>query len=96
MEYLLYMKYLGLPLGASDKVSDGSKVCFWHDVWCGDVPLKISYSGLFNIACSKDAWVVDNMQLQEGNIHWNDFFLDRYEIGSWIWSSHFLRCIHSE
>jgi hypothetical protein len=42
------------------EVGDGSKVGFWLDVWCGDVPLKISYLDLFSIACNKDARVVDN------------------------------------
>lgn len=42
------------------EVGDGSKVSFWLDVWCGHVPLKISYLDLFSIACNKDARVVDN------------------------------------
>jgi hypothetical protein len=41
-------------------------------VW--DSPLKISYLDLFSIACSKDVWVANNMQVQEGNIHWNVIF----------------------
>jgi hypothetical protein len=53
------------------EVGNGSNVSFWLDVWCGDVTLKISYPDLFSIACSKDAWVADNMQVREGNIHWN-------------------------
>jgi hypothetical protein len=31
--------------------------------------LKVSFSELFTIACGKDAWLADNMQLQNGNIH---------------------------
>jgi hypothetical protein len=31
------------------EVGDGSKVSFWHDVWCGDIPLKISCPDLFSI-----------------------------------------------
>jgi hypothetical protein len=56
------------------KVGDGSHVLFWHDVWCGEQPLKVSFSELLTIACAKDAWVVDNMQLQNGNINWNIIF----------------------
>jgi hypothetical protein len=33
--------------------------------------LKTSYPDLFDIASSKDAWVVNNMQFRDGNIHWN-------------------------
>jgi hypothetical protein len=43
------------------KVGDGSKVLFWHDVWCGKQPLKALFSELFTIACGKDAWVSKNM-----------------------------------
>jgi hypothetical protein len=55
-------------------VAIGSKVSFWHDVCCGDSPLKISYLDLFSIAQRKDVWVVDNMQLREGTIKWNVMF----------------------
>jgi hypothetical protein len=49
-------------------------VSFWHDVWCRDSLLKISYLDLFSIAQRKDAWVVNNMQLREGIIQWNVIF----------------------
>jgi hypothetical protein len=32
---------------------DGSKVLFWHDMWCGELPLKIIFLELFTIACGK-------------------------------------------
>jgi hypothetical protein len=54
---------------------DGSKVLFWHDVWCGELPLKVLFPELFTIACGKDAWVVENTQFQNGNIHWNVLFI---------------------
>ena len=53
------------------EVGDGSKVLFWHDVWCGELPLKVLFPELFIIACGKDAWVEENMQFQNGNVHWN-------------------------
>jgi hypothetical protein len=34
-------------------VGEKSKVSFWHDVWCGNQQLKISYPDLFSIARSK-------------------------------------------
>jgi hypothetical protein len=36
--------------------------------------LKVSFPELFTIACGKDASMADNMQLQNGNIHWNIIF----------------------
>jgi hypothetical protein len=56
------------------EAGDGSNVNFLYDVWCGDSPLKISYPNLFSIAWRKDAWVVDNLQFREGNMHWNVTF----------------------
>jgi hypothetical protein len=49
-------------------VGDGSKVLFWHDVLCGELPLKTLFPELFLIACGKNAWVEENMQRQNGTI----------------------------
>jgi hypothetical protein len=43
------------------EVGDGSKFMFWHDVWCGEQPLMISYPDLYSIAHCKDAWVANYM-----------------------------------
>jgi len=43
------------------EVEDGSKKRFWNDVWCGDQPLKFSFSELFTIVCNKDVWVADHV-----------------------------------
>jgi hypothetical protein len=56
------------------EVGDGSRVLFWYDVWCGEIPLKTLFLELFAIACSKDEWVEENMQIQNGNILWNILF----------------------
>jgi hypothetical protein len=31
------------------EVGDGSKVRFWHDLWCGEQPLNISYLDLCSV-----------------------------------------------
>jgi hypothetical protein len=49
------------------EVGDGTKIRFWHDLWCGDQPLKESFSELFSIACCKEAWVADHLQFSNGN-----------------------------
>jgi hypothetical protein len=56
------------------EVEDGSLILFWHDVWCGDLPLKLLFPELYTIACGKDTWVEENMQRQNGNILWNILF----------------------
>jgi hypothetical protein len=55
-------------------IGNGSKVLFWHDVWCGEIPLKTLFPELFLIASGKDAWVEENMQRQNGTILWNILF----------------------
>jgi hypothetical protein len=34
---------------------DGSKIRFWEDIWCGEVTLKDTFPGLYNIASAKEA-----------------------------------------
>ena len=41
------------------EVGDGLKVKFWHDRWCGDLPLREAYPKLFFISWAKDAYVAD-------------------------------------
>ena len=40
-------------------MSNGRKVRFWLDKWCGDEPLRSPFPSLFALATSKEAWVVD-------------------------------------
>jgi hypothetical protein len=56
------------------EVGDGTRVSFWHDLWCGDLALKIAFPGLFSIACVKNAPVVANFELLGGSNQWNDSF----------------------
>jgi hypothetical protein len=56
------------------EVGDGYNVRFWHDLWCGDRPLKLCYLVLFSIARFKDAWVVDILSMVDGVAHWNVVF----------------------
>jgi hypothetical protein len=57
------------------EVGNGSRVLFWQDVWCGELPLKTVSPALFNIACAKEAWVEENMDIVNGAIHWNAMFV---------------------
>jgi hypothetical protein len=49
-------------------VGDGTRISFWHDLWCGDMVLKEAFSGLFGLACVKDASVADNTEVFGGSI----------------------------
>uniref|UniRef100_A0A2N9FKE1 Uncharacterized protein n=1 Tax=Fagus sylvatica TaxID=28930 RepID=A0A2N9FKE1_FAGSY len=51
-------------------VGDGGLVRFWHDLWCGDAPLKVAYPALFMISGDKDESVAALMQFGNGSLHW--------------------------
>jgi hypothetical protein len=44
-------------------MGDVTRTKFWHDLWCGDTVLKEAFLVLFGIACAKDAFVADNLEL---------------------------------
>jgi hypothetical protein len=49
------------------EVRDGTKISFWHDMWCGDTTLKVAFTSLFGIACAKDASIADNLEFLGGS-----------------------------
>jgi hypothetical protein len=57
------------------EVGDGSRIRFWHDLWCGDSILKEVFPDLFGIARVKDASVADNLESLGGSIQWNVSFI---------------------
>jgi hypothetical protein len=61
--------------GLRFEVGIGSKVRFWHDVWCSDQPLKHVFPSLFSIARYKEAWVKENFIWRNGNVEWNVNFV---------------------
>ena len=74
-------------------IGDGSKLIFWHDVWCGELPLKIVFLELYNIACNKDAWMEENMEIPNGLSFIGVFCLFALcMIGDLMWSHNFLNC----
>jgi hypothetical protein len=54
---------------------DGSKICFWHDVWCRAQTPITSFSDLFSIARFKNALVADHLELSSASHKWNINFL---------------------
>jgi hypothetical protein len=47
-------------------VGDRRRISCWHDLWCGDTVLKVTFPVLFGIACIKDASVMDNKEVLGG------------------------------
>jgi hypothetical protein len=56
------------------EVSEGSHIRFWHDLWCGNMPLKLCYPALYTIARFPNAWVVDNLSVVGVVSQWNVLF----------------------
>lgn len=56
-------------------MGDGSKISFWHDLWCGDTALKVAFLALFDIARFKDAVVADNLERLGDSFQWNVSFI---------------------
>uniref|UniRef100_A0A2N9EHM0 Reverse transcriptase domain-containing protein n=1 Tax=Fagus sylvatica TaxID=28930 RepID=A0A2N9EHM0_FAGSY len=65
----------------SFEIGDESKVSFWHDVWCGDRPLKEMYPDLFAISCSLDSLVDDQLRRHNDTLHWDLTFI--WHIQDW-------------
>ena len=40
-------------------VGEGCHVSFWHNPWCGPIPLKEFFPAMFAYSLSKEAWVSD-------------------------------------
>jgi hypothetical protein len=60
---------------SSFQVGDGSRIRFWQDKWCGEVPLMDAFPGLYEIATMKDASVAVNLEFLGGSNHWNVSFV---------------------
>ena len=55
-------------------VGDGSKVLFWQDHWCGEMPLMTAYPELFSFTQEMRASVANLMSFVNGTIHWDISF----------------------
>ena len=47
---------------------------FWHDVWCGERPLKDNFPDLFRMACFRDVTVQQVVPWNGDQNHWNIIF----------------------
>ena len=63
----------------SFKVGNGDRVRFWHNAWCGGLPLKVIYPVLFSIAGDRDASVAALMSFRNGTLHWELTLVGYYE-----------------
>ena len=52
----------------------GSLIHFWDDMWCSDIPLRVSFPMLYTIAQRKDAFVADVLGGKNGFTRWDIHF----------------------
>ena len=49
----------GRPSKVGSGLSGGWRVKLWKDKWCGDLTLRETFTALFSISFTKDAWVAE-------------------------------------
>jgi hypothetical protein len=52
-------------------LGNGSRIKFWDDVWCGEMPLKKDFLGLYDIACDKNLFVAAHLILESSSFQWD-------------------------
>ncbi|XP_071714402.1 uncharacterized protein [Rutidosis leptorrhynchoides] len=50
------------------KVGDGTKIRFWHDLWCGNSTLVSRFNRLYLLDSNKDSTIAD--KCRDGVWHW--------------------------
>ena len=45
------------------RYGDGRDTLFWHDIWVGEIPLKLKFPRLFDLALNKESLVVDMVRI---------------------------------
>ena len=76
-------------------VGDGTRISFWHDLWCGDSALNVAFPVLFGIACEKNASVAANMEMLGGSNQWNVSFTREAQDWELEVFASFLQVLHS-
>jgi hypothetical protein len=76
-------------------VGDGTRTSFRHELWCGDLALKVDFPLLFGIACEKDTFVVNNLEFLGISNQWNvNFTREAHDWEVDVFAS-FLKVFHS-
>lgn len=57
--------------GMQLRVGNGVSIRFWHDKWCDERPLKVSFPRLFNLSLQKNSFVYQMGIWVDGSWSWN-------------------------
>lgn len=79
-----YYEWLGYFSNlVSFMIGDGSRICFWHDLWCKTTTLKSSFPELYSIALEKETLVSDYLDSPGTFILWNLSFTRVQAVQDW-------------
>ena len=65
-EWLMFSRFIHFDVG------NGTRVKFWHDLWCGDCPLKEAFLELYRICCDKESSIDEDMHFPNGTLSFLD------------------------
>lgn len=51
-------------------VSNGKKISFWNDIWCGDTFLRTQFWSLFMVDRVQNAFIFDYIQILGERVVW--------------------------
>ena len=71
------------------ELGDGYRIKFWEDVWCGETPLRVSFSSLYALADSKGVMRSELWENIGGNGVWNPKFNRRFNDWELVYSKFF-------
>jgi len=58
-------------------VGDGRGTLFWHDIWVGEIPLKLKFPRLFALFATKECWVEEMVSVMGANGGWEQLWRRR-------------------
>ena len=67
----VYTGWLGFFCESYLVVVDGSRIKFWHDSWCGELPLQVQFPELFRLARVPKATIADHLPYIGAIRHWD-------------------------
>jgi hypothetical protein len=80
----------------SYKVGDGSRISFWHDIWCGALPLRQLFPTLFLLARDTEAKLVDVSVFQGSHHVWDIEFIRLFQDWEMALVNSFMALIYSQ
>nr|GEY16528.1 RNA-directed DNA polymerase, eukaryota, reverse transcriptase zinc-binding domain protein [Tanacetum cinerariifolium] len=57
------------------KIGNRASCRFWEDIWCGNQPLKVQFSRIFQLELEKNCFIADRI----GSVDWHDVLEDLQE-----------------